>query len=50
MTLHHPPPPPPGTQHQHYLTFSQPDFNQTLKEGVWYQQQQHEQQQQQQQQ
>ena len=39
-------PPPPGTQRQQYVTCSWPDFNQTLKVGVWDQQQQYEQQQQ----
>ena len=42
-----PTPPPPQTQCQQYLSCSWPDFNQTLKAGLW-DQQQHEQQQQQQ--
>ena len=54
MTLDHHPPPPQTQCHQ-YLSCSWPDFNQTLKVGLWdqqqpYKQQQHEQQLQQQQQ
>ena len=53
MTLDHhhppPPPPPPQTQCHQYLSCSCPDFNQTLKVGLWDQQQPYKQQQHQQQ-
>ena len=42
-------PPPTQTQCRQYLSYSWPDFNQSLKVGLWDQQQQHELQQQQQQ-
>ena len=42
MTLIHQPQPPPPTQTQcyQYLSYSYPDFNQTLMVGLWNQQQQ----------
>ena len=38
MTLDHHHPPPPQTQCHQYLSCSWPDFNQTLKVGLWDQQ------------
>ena len=40
MTLDHHPPSPPQTQCHEYLNCYLPNFNQTLKVGLWDQQQQ----------